>query len=124
MCRHALARSRARRIALASPVPQACAICGYANHVDCCHIKPMASFRDGTDANKINALSNLTWLCPSHHWELDHGKLNFTPPSLADLESGTMQKPVMRPRPKVKQARPGPGFLRTLETQRLRLILK
>jgi hypothetical protein len=125
MCRHALARSQARRTALASPVPQACAICGYAKHVDCCHIKPVASFRDGTEAHKINALNNLTWLCPSHHWELDHHMLNFVPPSLADLEAGIMQKPVIRPaRPKVKRERPGPAFLRSMHTQRLRLILK
>jgi predicted restriction endonuclease len=52
-----------------------CAICGYSNHVELCHIKSIAHFSETAALEEINSLSNLIYLCPNHHWELDNGLL-------------------------------------------------
>lgn len=57
-----------------------CEFCGYDNHVECAHIKPISSFSNESLLSEINSLNNLLWLCPNHHWELDFGKL-----TLADI---------------------------------------
>jgi predicted restriction endonuclease len=66
-----------RRFFAENPNPR-CAKCKYATHVEVCHIHPIASFPESTPINVVNALSNLIGLCPTHHWELDNGHLDFT----------------------------------------------
>lgn len=65
--------SRHARASLAkSTRPKQCADCGYAFHVDVCHIQAVSSFPDETLITVINSLENLVYLCKTHHWELDH----------------------------------------------------
>ncbi len=54
-------------------IKRACTSCGYNLHVDVCHIKAIKDFNDSALISEINALSNLTFLCKNHHWELDNG---------------------------------------------------
>ncbi len=114
------ARSQCRKRALESHVPQECVICGYSKHVQVCHLKPVASFPEGTPSDRINATKNLTFLCPNHHYELDHGLLSFVPPSIAEMEK--VPPPA---RVRVIKERPGPAFLnhknKPLFMNRLRL---
>ena len=77
-------RELARKYALASPVPRQCVHCGYATHVEVCHIKPVSEFPVSVPARQINADTNITYLCPNHHWELDNGHIAKVP-SLADV---------------------------------------
>lgn len=59
-----------------SSLPKQCLVCGYDKHVNLCHIKPIRQFPVGTPKEIVNASSNLTILCPNHHWEFDHGLLD------------------------------------------------
>lgn len=59
-----------------NPNPK-CAICGYSNHVEVAHIKPVSDFEDSATVREINSLSNLIGLCPNHHWEYDNGILKL-----------------------------------------------
>jgi hypothetical protein len=72
-------REHARKVFLSSGKPLACAVCGYAIHVQIAHIKPVSSFPNETLISEINALPNLIALCPNHHWEFDHHLLNLIP---------------------------------------------
>lgn len=67
----------ARRAYERSGKPQACAICGYDKHVEICHKKPVSDFPGTALISEINNLSNMTPLCPNHHWELDNGLLKL-----------------------------------------------
>ena len=64
-------RTRARALLTANR-PKVCQDCGYDKHVECCHIKGIASFPEDTLVSEVNDLSNLKWLCPNCHWEHDH----------------------------------------------------
>lgn len=57
--------------------PLICAICGYSNTVEICHIIPVAQFADEATIGEINALDNLVALCPNHHWEFDAGLITL-----------------------------------------------
>ena len=75
------ARSAIQKIARtnfkeANPNPK-CSICGYSNHVEVAHIKPVNEFDDSATVREINSLSNLIGLCPNHHWEFDNGILKL-----------------------------------------------
>lgn len=70
---HPKIRSHARAILTASGRQRSCARCGYDKHVECCHLMPVAEFPPETLLGVINAQDNLVWLCPNHHWEMDHG---------------------------------------------------
>ena len=75
------ARSAIQKLARASfkeanPNPK-CLICGYSNHVEVAHIKPVSDFDDSATVREINSLSNLIGLCPNHHWEYDNGILKI-----------------------------------------------
>lgn len=50
-----------------------CELCGFAEHVDIAHIKPVRSFPDGTLLGEINPIENLIGLCPNCHWLFDNG---------------------------------------------------
>jgi hypothetical protein len=56
-------------------LPRVCANCGYAKHVEICHVKAINSFSDETPVAVINDLTNLVALCPNCHWEFDNGLL-------------------------------------------------
>lgn len=68
-----------------------CEVCGYDKHVQVCHIKPINTYPKNTLVSEVNSLSNLAFLCPNHHWELDHDMLDLElvrregvePPSLS-----------------------------------------
>ena len=62
----------AREVMLRSGRPLACGMCGYSNHVQVCHVKPVHEFEDDVPLSEINALHNLMLLCPNCHWEFDH----------------------------------------------------
>lgn len=51
---------------------RACTVCGYDKVVHVAHIKGIASFDVDSTVREINDLSNLTFLCPNHHWEFDN----------------------------------------------------
>lgn len=53
-----------------------CQICGYDNHAEICHIKPISEFEDTATLYEINNLDNIMILCPNHHWEFDHGLMS------------------------------------------------
>jgi len=69
-------RKQAYDIAKTNELLDECTECGYSRHVQCCHIKPIASFPSDTPISVVNALSNLIGLCPTHHWELDNRYLS------------------------------------------------
>ena len=80
------ARSAIRKHAAAvyalSKKPMACAICQYATHVDIAHIRSVASFSATATIAEINAPGNLVALCPTHHWEYDHGLCQIADPGV------------------------------------------
>ena len=73
------ARQQARTILIASGIPQVCAVCGYDKHVEACHRVSLMSMPDDTLVSTANALTNLAFLCPNCHWELDNNLLTLTP---------------------------------------------
>ena len=75
--RASIVRNYARRVLLAAG-HTACAICGYHKHIDCAHRIPVASFPLDARISDVNSVENLVPLCPTHHWEYDHGQLEPT----------------------------------------------
>lgn len=73
---NAYARSIARAWAKKNIDISECAVCGYSNHVEVCHIEPLASFPDDTPLVDTYT-NNVIGLCPNHHWEFDHGMLTI-----------------------------------------------
>jgi hypothetical protein len=68
-------RQHARKVG--SVLPEICETCGYKKHAPVCHRKAISLFPGSTLVKEINALSNLARLCPTHHWEFDHGLLTL-----------------------------------------------
>lgn len=62
----------ARIIYLESGKIQQCSVCGYVNHIEICHRKPVSDFDDEALVKEINDIENLVPLCPNHHWEFDN----------------------------------------------------
>lgn len=54
-----------------------CQVCGYARHVDFCHVKPLSSFASDATIAEVNDPKNIVILCKNHHWELDHGVISY-----------------------------------------------
>lgn len=75
--RYCTIREYARKTLLKSGIEKCCKNCGYDNHVEVCHIKSISSFDLSTTIREINDLSNLIYLCPNCHWELDKGILKL-----------------------------------------------
>jgi hypothetical protein len=73
-------RWRARQAMESAAVPRVCKVCNYSIYVECCHIKPVASFSPTAKIAEVNHLSNLIYLCPNHHKELDAGRLILANP--------------------------------------------
>jgi hypothetical protein len=65
-------RSHARAKLMRTDTPKECHVCSYSLHVQVCHRKPISSFDPTTTLRVINDLSNLVYLCGTHHWEVDH----------------------------------------------------
>ncbi len=57
--------------------PSKCSICHYNNKLDLCHIKGISKFDKNTKLNIVNDIKNLIYLCPNHHWDLDHSYLKL-----------------------------------------------
>lgn len=70
-------RIHARKVMKEAKVNKACKVCAYTNYVEVCHIKSIADFDSTAFIKDINDLSNLIYLCPNHHWELDNGLLKI-----------------------------------------------
>jgi len=68
-------RVNARKVMKDNKVPFICKVCNYSNFLEVCHIKAIADFLPEQTIKEVNALSNLTYLCPNHHKELDGGLL-------------------------------------------------
>jgi hypothetical protein len=66
-------RGHAHRVVKRSNMEKVCGTCGYSKYVELAHRKPIHSFSSESRLKEINALSNLIYLCPNHHWELDNG---------------------------------------------------
>jgi uncharacterized protein YsxB (DUF464 family) len=54
-----------------------CAVCSYDIYVEVCHIRSIKAFTPESSLQEINALTNLTFLCPNHHKEYDLGLLTL-----------------------------------------------
>lgn len=70
-------RNHAHRIAHAHNIKKKCPYCDYRNHTQLCHIKDISKFDKNTKLKVVNHPSNLIYLCPNHHWDLDHGLLKL-----------------------------------------------
>ena len=70
-------RINARKVMKKANIVYACKICGYNKYVEVCHIKAIAEFEPLALIREVNSLSNLAYLCPNHHWELDNGLLKL-----------------------------------------------
>lgn len=57
--------------------PKVCVNCGYAHHVEVCHIKGISTFDLSATVGEVNDPSNLILLCPNCHWEFDNGLLKL-----------------------------------------------
>lgn len=79
-------RQLARQNFVASGVKKECAICGYSNHIEICHVKSIKNFSDSSFVTEINDPKNLLPLCPNHHWEFDNGLLSNIQLPLVRLE--------------------------------------
>lgn len=64
----------ARHVYALSSRPKQCAVCAYARHYEVCHLKSVSEF-DGAALiiEEVNHIDNLIAMCPTHHWEFDHG---------------------------------------------------
>ena len=78
--RYCTIREKARKSLINSGIEKSCKNCGYDKHVEVCHIKSISSFELHTTIREINDLSNLIYLCPNCHWELDKGILKLNGP--------------------------------------------
>ena len=74
-----IVRQHSRSVANRNEMLNRCAECGYANCVECCHIKAVSEFPITATLSEVNHKDNLIGLCPNHHWELDHGLLTLVP---------------------------------------------
>lgn len=70
-------RVNARKVMKDANINYACKVCGYTNYVEVCHIKAIADFTGTSFIKEVNALDNLVYLCPNHHWELDNDLLKL-----------------------------------------------
>jgi len=70
-------RGHAHRVVKRANLEKVCRECGYSKYVELAHIKPISSFSPESYLREINAISNLVYLCPNHHWELDNGVLQI-----------------------------------------------
>lgn len=65
-------RAKARAKMIFYKVAKECIICGYDKHVEVHHKNPCNSYSNDTLLSIVNSLDNLVYLCPNHHWEVEH----------------------------------------------------
>lgn len=70
-------RNDAGKLIKLAGVSQECKVCGYSKHVEVCHVKGISEFDKDSLLSEVNHLTNLVYLCPNHHWELDNGILKL-----------------------------------------------
>jgi hypothetical protein len=70
-------RAHAHTVVSKSGIEKICSICKYSKHVELCHIKGISQHEPPDKISDINAVTNLVYLCPNCHWELDHGMLQL-----------------------------------------------
>lgn len=70
-------RKHAAKTFYASGRPMTCEWCGYTHYIEICHRRSVASFDGTATLDEINHPTNLTALCPNHHWEFDNGLLQL-----------------------------------------------
>lgn len=68
-------RQRAKTITRQIENINKCFVCGYSNHIEVCHINDIKDFANDASVYEINKLSNLSILCPNHHYEFDKGMI-------------------------------------------------
>ena len=56
--------------------PKYCVNCYYSRHYEVCHIRQVKDFPETATMAEVHALDNLIALCPTCHWQLDHGMLD------------------------------------------------
>jgi hypothetical protein len=54
-----------------------CQNCGFDQHVELAHIKPVSSFSEEAKLVEVNAPENILVLCPNCHWMFDHNRLKL-----------------------------------------------
>lgn len=69
-------RLHAHRVVKLNKIEKTCSVCGYQLNVELCHRKPIHSFPSTATVDEINSLSNLVFLCPNHHLEMEYGYLD------------------------------------------------
>lgn len=74
---HNRVRDHAKRIMREELKGAVCLRCGYSNHVEICHLRPIKDFDPDDLLIKVNDRSNLVLLCPNCHWELDNHFIEF-----------------------------------------------
>jgi HNH endonuclease len=79
-------RAHAGRVFNLSGLTRECAVCGYSEHVEVCHILSVGDFDENATIAEINARENLVALCPNHHWEFDNGVLIYSNGSFSSVE--------------------------------------
>jgi len=75
--RYQSVRYHAHQIAELHNLSKKCHYCNYENHFQLCHIKDIGNFPDSAKLKEINHPTNLIFLCPNHHWDLDHNLLTL-----------------------------------------------
>ena len=75
--RYQSVRNHAHQIANIHNLNKTCPYCNYTNHAQLCHIKDIGDFPDSATLTEINHPTNLIFLCPNHHWDLDHNLLTL-----------------------------------------------
>lgn len=73
--RYVRIRDRAKRLYSLQAI--SCEICNYSNAVQICHIISISKWPKDTLIKTVNARNNIIFLCPNHHWELDHNILKL-----------------------------------------------
>jgi len=61
-------------------VEKKCKVCGYDKYTDVlevAHIKRISDFSEDALMGEVNALSNLAYMCPTHHKEFDKGFIDL-----------------------------------------------
>ncbi len=66
-------RKHAEKIFELNGKEKVCVVCGYDKHINISHKKAVSDFDGNTTLGEINSIENLVALCPTHHWEFDHG---------------------------------------------------
>lgn len=84
---HTKLRSLSQKKALKIFPNPTCCICGYSTYVEVCHIKGISEFLDESLVSEINALGNLTFLCPNHHKEFDFKLTAIKPTPISELKA-------------------------------------